>query len=121
MKEMSFTEVLKDTVERVDGAVSAMIICSDGIFVEGYAKEDIISPEEFGAESSAILNNISNYMKNLDLGEAKEFSVMSEKYRVIIRRINTEYHLAIVLRTEGNYGKGRFVLRTVIPGIEGEF
>ena len=39
---MNFIEVLKDTVDKVDGAVSAMIIASDGIAVEEYVSEKII-------------------------------------------------------------------------------
>jgi hypothetical protein len=38
-----------------------------------------------------------------------------------MRKINNEYYLALVIKPEGNYGKGRFVLKTAVPKIEGEF
>jgi hypothetical protein len=38
-----------------------------------------------------------------------------------MRKINAEYYLALVIKPEGNYGKGRFILRTAIPKLIGEF
>lgn len=118
---MSFSEVLKEAVERVDGAVSAMIIGTDGIPVEGYTVEKMLNLEDLGAEASAMIRDINLAATNLGLGEAREFSIISEKCGIIMRQINPAYYLALVIRPEGNYGKGRFVLKTVIPKIEGEF
>ncbi|GAB4411432.1 MAG: GTPase [Thermodesulfovibrionales bacterium] len=118
---MSFSGVLKEAVERVDGAVSAMIIGTDGIPVEGYTSEEMLNLEDLGAEASAMIRDINLAAKNLGLGEAREFSIISERCGIIMRQINPAYYLALVIRPEGNYGKGRFILRTIIPKIEGEF
>ncbi len=118
---MSFTEVLKDTVAKVDGAVSAMIIASDGIAVEEYTSEKFIDLTSLGAEASAMIRDIGVAAENLGLGEAREFSIISDLCGIIMRKINSEYYLALVIKPEGNYGKGRFVLKTTIPSIEGEF
>src|SRR5512143_96437 len=118
---MSFTEVLRDTVARVDGAVSAMIIASDGIPVEEYVSEKLIDLTGLGAEASAMIRDIGLAAENLGLGEAREFSVISDTCGIIMRRINSEYYFALVIKPEGNFGKGRFVLKTAIPKIEGEF
>ncbi len=118
---MSFTEVLKETVDKVDGAVSAMIIASDGIPVEEYAAERLIDLAGLGAEASAMIRDIGLAAENLHLGEAREFSIISDTCGIIMRKINNEYYLALVIKPEGNYGKGRFVLKTAVPKIEGEF
>lgn len=118
---MSFTEVLRDTVARVDGAVSAMIIASDGIPVEEYVSEKLIDLTGLGAEASAVIRDIGLAAENLGLGEAREFSIISDTCGIIMRRINSEYYFALVIKPEGNFGKGRFVLKTAIPKIEGEF
>jgi predicted regulator of Ras-like GTPase activity (Roadblock/LC7/MglB family) len=118
---MSFLEVLKETVGKVDGAVSAMIICSDGISVQEYAVEKLIDLTGLSAEASSMIRDINLASDNLKLGEAKEFSIISDRCGIIMRRIKREYYLALVIKPEGNYGKGRFVLKTVIPRIEGEF
>ncbi|MBI5640356.1 MAG: roadblock/LC7 domain-containing protein [Nitrospirae bacterium] len=118
---MNFLDVLKETVDKVEGAVSAMIIASDGIPVQEYASERLIDLTGLGAEASAMIRDISLAAENLGLGEAREFSIISDICGIIMRKINDEYYLALVIKPEGNYGKGRFVLKTTVPKIESEF
>ena len=118
---MNFSEILKETVERVEGAVAAMIIASDGISVQEYVSERLIDLTGLGAEASAMIRDVSLAAENLGLGEAREFSIISDLCGIIMRKINDEYYMALVIRPDGNYGKGRFVLRTTIPKIESSF
>ena len=118
---MSFTTVLRETVDKVDGAVSAMIIASDGIPVEEYVSERLVDLAGLGAEASAMIRDIGFAAENLGLGEAREFSIISDKCGIVMRKINNDYYLALVIKPEGNYGKGRYILKTAIPKIEGEF
>jgi len=118
---MDFIEVLKDTVDKVDGAVSAMIIASDGIPVQEYVSEKLIDLTGLGAEASAMIRDVGLAAENLGLGEAREFSIISDMCGIIMRKINNEYYLALVIKPEGNYGKGRYILKTAVPRIEGEF
>jgi len=118
---MNFSEVLKETVAKVDGAVSALIIGIDGIPVQEYLEEKLVDLAGLSAESSAMLRDISLAADNLGLGEAKEFSIISDKCGIIMRKINTDYYLALIIRPDGNYGKGRFVLKTAVPKLVHEF
>jgi len=118
---MSFLEVLKETVDKVDGAVSAMIIGRDGMSVQEYAREKLVDLTGLSAEASAMIKDISLAADNLGLGEAREFSIISDRCGIIMRKINTDYYLALVIKPDGNYGKGRFILKTAIPKLEGEF
>jgi predicted regulator of Ras-like GTPase activity (Roadblock/LC7/MglB family) len=118
---MGFSEVLKDAVGRVDGAVSAMVLGSDGILVEEYALEKLINLEDLGAEASAMIKDINLAAKDLGLGKAQEFSIISERCGIIMRQINASYYLALVIKPDGNFGKGRFVLKTAVPKMAGEF
>ena len=118
---MSFTEVLKEAVERVDGAVSAMIIGADGMSVEEYAIEKLVDLTDLSAEASTMIRDIELAAENLNLGEAREFSIISDTCGIIMRRINPEYYLALVIKPDGNYGKGRYILKTAIPKLEAEF
>lgn len=118
---MSFLEVLKDSVDKVDGAVSAMIIGIDGMSVQEYAREKLVDLTGLSAEASAMIKDISLAADNLGLGEAREFSIISDRCGIIMRKINTDYYLALVIKPDGNYGKGRFILKTAIPKLEGEF
>jgi predicted regulator of Ras-like GTPase activity (Roadblock/LC7/MglB family) len=118
---VSFSEILKEAVDKVDGAVSAMILGSDGIPVEEYAIEKLLSLEDLGAEASTMIKDINLAAKDLGLGTAREFSILSDKCGIIMRQINAAYYLALVIMPDGNYGKARFVLKTTVPKIEGEF
>lgn len=118
---MSFLELLKETVEKVDGAVSAMIIGTDGMSVQEYTREKLVDLTGLSAEASAMIKDISLAADNLGLGEAREFSIVSDRCGIIMRKINPDYYLALVIKPDGNYGKGRFILKTAIPKIEGEF
>ncbi len=111
---MSFTDTLSGMVNRVDGAVSAMIIGVDGIPVEEFALEKIIDLNALGAETSQMMRDIKFAAENLGLGEAKEFSIVSDLCGIIMRKINDEYFLALIIKPDGNYGKGRFVLRSSV-------
>ena len=118
---MSFTEVLKEAVERVNGAVSAMIIGADGISVEEYTREKLVDLTDLSAEASTMIRDIGLAAENLNLGEAREFSIISDTCGIIMRRITPEYYLALVIKPDGNYGKGRYILKTAIPKLEAEF
>lgn len=118
---MSFTEALKEAVEKVDGAVSAMIIGADGISVQEYVNERLLDLTGLSAEASAMIKDINFAADNLGLGEAKEFSIISDRCGIIMRKINSDYYLALIIKPDGNYGKGRFILKTLVPKIQGEF
>ena len=118
---MDFLEVLKETVDRVDGAVSAMIIASDGIAVQEYVSERLIDLTGLGAEASAMIRDIGSAAENLGLGEAREFSIISDTCGIIMRKINSDYYMALVIKPDGNYGKGRYILKAAVPKVESEF
>jgi len=118
---MSFEEVLKEAVDKVNGAVSAMIIGTDGISVQEYAPEKLIDLAGLSAEASAMIRDIGTAADNLRLGEAREFSIISDRCGIIMRKINADYYIALIIKPDGNYGKGRYILKTAIPKLEAEF
>ncbi|NOX20730.1 MAG: hypothetical protein GXO99_05645 [Nitrospirae bacterium] len=118
---MSFSEVLKETVDRVPGAVAALIVASDGIPVQEYAVEKLIDFNDLSAEASTLIKDIEMASEELKLGRAKEFALISDRCGIIMHRITSEYYYCVVIRPDGNYGKARFVIKTVIPRIEKEF
>lgn len=118
---MDFSDILKEAVDKVDGAVAAMILASDGIAVQEYVSEKLIDLTGLGAEASAMIRDVGYAAENLGLGQAREFSIVSDTCGIIMRKINDEYYLSLVIKPEGNYGKGRYVLKSIVPRIENEF
>ncbi|MEK6691859.1 MAG: roadblock/LC7 domain-containing protein [Nitrospirota bacterium] len=116
-----FTEILREAVENVEGVVGAMIIDSDGLTVEDYLLDSPVDSQSLGAEYSTLLRSVERASESLGLGKTEEISVISEGCIVLVRRINREYFIALIMKPEANFGKGRFVLRKAIPRLEKEF
>jgi predicted regulator of Ras-like GTPase activity (Roadblock/LC7/MglB family) len=116
-----FTEILREAVENVEGAVGAMIIDSDGLTVEDYLLDSPVDSQSLGAEYSTLLRSVERASESLGLGTTEEISVISEGCIVLARRINREYFIALIMKPEANFGKGRFILRKAVPKLEKEF
>jgi predicted regulator of Ras-like GTPase activity (Roadblock/LC7/MglB family) len=118
---MSFSEFLKEAVDRVDGAVASIILASDGIPVDEHVTDRLIDFHALSAEASTLIKDIEIASQGLNLGQAQEFALISDTCGIFMRKITDDYYLALVLRSDGNFGKARFVLRTIVPRIEPEF
>jgi hypothetical protein len=51
----------------------------------------------------------------LDAGSTKEVAFKSDKMVRLIRVLDQNYFLALTMAPDGNFGKGRFLLRTTAP------
>jgi predicted regulator of Ras-like GTPase activity (Roadblock/LC7/MglB family) len=94
----------------------------DGISVETYQKDEAGELELNGAwvEYANLLTQLKNAADVLKTGAVTELSVNSEKVLTIIRMVSPEYFLVLALKAEGNYGKGRYVLRVTAPKVRAE-
>lgn len=118
---MSFAKTLRESVERVNGAISAMIIGIDGMPVESHTTEKMVNLEDLSAESSQLLRGIGQAAETLRIGDAKELAIVSDNCTIIFRKITHEYFYVLIIKPGGNIGKGRFILRSLIPQIEKDF
>jgi predicted regulator of Ras-like GTPase activity (Roadblock/LC7/MglB family) len=94
----------------------------DGISVETYQKDEAGELELNGAwvEYANLLTQLKNAADVLKTGAVTELSVNSEKVLTIIRLVSQDYFLVLALKAEGNYGKGRYVLRVTAPKVRAE-
>jgi hypothetical protein len=51
----------------------------------------------------------------LDAGSTKEVAFKSDKMVTLIRVLDENYFLALTMAPDGNFGKGRYLLRTTAP------
>ena len=119
---MSFRTHLESVVNQVDGALACSVMGFDGISVETYQKDDAGELELSGAwvEYANLLTQLKNAADVLKTGAVTELSVNSDKVLTIIRLVSPEYFLILALKAEGNYGKGRYVLRVTAPKVRAE-
>ena len=118
---MPFSDILKDVVNGTEGALGALVVGIDGIPVDEYSVGGDIDVQSMTVEYSALLKEIEKGSQAARLGTTKEVTVMADKAMIMLRRLNDEYFLVLIIKPEGNFGKGRFLLRMSVPKLLKEF
>lgn len=116
-----FQEHLKRMVENTDGGVAGLLMGFDGIAVESYVvSEGGVDIQTVGMEFSFILTQVRKAAEILEVGTVSEVTIRAEALTILIRVLSSEYFMALAIRPEGNFGKGRYLLRVVAPKIQSE-
>jgi predicted regulator of Ras-like GTPase activity (Roadblock/LC7/MglB family) len=118
---MPFSDIMKQVVNGTDGALGALIVGLDGIPVEEYSVSREMDLQSMTVEYSSLLKEIEKGSQVADMGSTKEVTVIAEKAMIMLRRLNDEYFFVLILKPEGNFGKGRFLLRMSVPKLLKEF
>jgi predicted regulator of Ras-like GTPase activity (Roadblock/LC7/MglB family) len=118
---MPFSDILKEVVNGTEGALGALVVGIDGIPVDEYSVGGDIDVQSMTVEYSALLKEIEKGSQAARLGTTKEVTVMADKAMIMLRRLNDEYFLVLIIKPEGNFGKGRFLLRMSVPKLLKEF
>jgi len=113
-----FKEALKAVVEGTDGGLAGLLMDFEGIALETYTKDGTpFDIETVGAELSVIVKSIQRATETLEAGGTREVSFKSDKLVTLIRVLDKTYFMALAMEPEGNFGKGRYLLRTSAPRI----
>jgi predicted regulator of Ras-like GTPase activity (Roadblock/LC7/MglB family) len=116
-----FKEMLREIVDRTEGGIAGLLMDASGIAVESYARDgaqfDITT---IGVEYGVLLGSIKRAAEMLEAGTANEVAISTDRMITIIRTLGSEYFLALALSPEGNFGKGRFLMRTAAPKLLAE-
>jgi predicted regulator of Ras-like GTPase activity (Roadblock/LC7/MglB family) len=116
-----FKEALERVVEGTEGGIASLLMDFEGIPLESYAREGAaLDIENVGAEVSVVVKAIQRATEMLDAGATDEVSFRSEKMVTLIRVINEGYFVAMTMSPDGNFGKGRFMLRVLAPQLAEE-
>ncbi len=119
---MSFRTHLEAVVNQVDGALACSVMGFDGISVETHqaAGPDDLELQSIWVEFANLLQQAKAAAETLKTGEVSEVSINTEKVITLMRLVTPEYFLVLALKTDGNYGKARYVLRVTAPKIKAE-
>jgi len=113
-----FKEALQNVVEQTQGGLAGLLMDFEGIPLETYSTPDTpFDIEAVGAEISVVVKAIQRASEMLDAGETKEVAFKTDKMVTLIRVINESYFLALSIEPDGNFGKGRYLLRIAAPKV----
>ena len=118
---MPFADILREVVNGTEGALGALVVGVDGIPVEEFSLTQDLDLQSMTVEYSTLLKEIERGSQSAQLGTTKEVTVMADKAMIMLRRLNDEYFMVLIIRPEGNFGKGRFLLRMSVPKLLKEF
>ena len=123
---MSFRTHLEEVCGLVDGAVACSVMGFDGIAVETFqapAAADHAQALELQSAWVEYGNTLQQLKSGADLlktGKVQEISINTENLVTVMRLVTQDYFLVLALKPEGNYGKGRYVLRITAPKVKAE-
>ena len=117
-----FKEALREIVEKTEGGLAGLLMDSSGIALETYAKEDAgFDINNVGVEFGVVLGAIKKAAEMLEAGTTHEIAINTDKLVTIIRLLSDTYFLALTMKPDGNFGKGRYLMRTSAPKLLAEF
>ncbi len=116
-----FKESLQKVVETTEGGMAAIVMGFDGIAVDSFVKDGTpIDMNTVGMEFSFILSQVRKAAEILEVGAFSELTLKSDKLILIMKVLTKDYFLALSLKPDGNYGKGRYLLRIAAPKMQAE-
>jgi predicted regulator of Ras-like GTPase activity (Roadblock/LC7/MglB family) len=109
---MSLRDSLRSIVENVDGGLAAMIMAYDGIPVdEVCVKQTEFDIQLLSVEYAIVLKEIRRSIEVIKAGDLEEVSITTNQSCVAIRVLNDELFIVLIIKRDGNFGKGRYLLR----------
>lgn len=115
-----FEDALKEMVTSVSGGQAAVVMGFDGIPMAMFAGDEEPDIETIGMEFSVLLKEVKKASEMIESGQMEEVTVRTEKMTTILRVINNEYFVAMVIVPQGNLGKTRYALRMLSPKLNRE-
>lgn len=109
---MSLRDTLRSIVENVDGGLAAMIMAYDGISVDEVSVEQTeFDMQLLSVEYATVLKEIKRSVEVIKAGDMEEVSITTDRTCVAIRVLNEDLFVVLVIKRDGNFGKGRYMLR----------
>jgi predicted regulator of Ras-like GTPase activity (Roadblock/LC7/MglB family) len=106
-----FSEILQRIVEETGGGIGAVLMGYDGISIDQYfAPDEELDLQMVVVEYSNVLKEIRKTADILSLGDMEEISIRTDRFIIVIRILNDEYFVAMVINRDGNFGKGRYLM-----------
>jgi predicted regulator of Ras-like GTPase activity (Roadblock/LC7/MglB family) len=114
---MGFKEDLEQICGKVEGSFAASLMGFDGIAIETHEARvsQGIEMQTLLVEYSGILSQVRQAAETLQMGQASEVSIRTEKMVAVARPLTPDYFVVLTMSPEGNVGRARYELRVASP------
>jgi predicted regulator of Ras-like GTPase activity (Roadblock/LC7/MglB family) len=106
-----FAEILDSIMNKVEGALGAIIMGMDGISIEKRSVDVVTGLEMLSAEFTSLLRSASSATPELEAGPVEELIVATGNRIILVQMITKEYFILAMLSRDGNLGRARFELK----------
>lgn len=118
---MPLKDTLNAIVSSVDGALAALVMAYDGIPIEEIAVEQAeFDLQLLSVEYASVLKEIKRAVEVIKAGELEEVSIATAQTWVVVRVLNDDLFAALIMKRDGNFGKGRYLLKLKSYGLARE-
>jgi predicted regulator of Ras-like GTPase activity (Roadblock/LC7/MglB family) len=69
-------------------------------------------------EYATVLKEVKRTIDILKTGAMEEMSITTERTRILVRAVSDEFFVFLALDRQGNYGKGRYLLKRETPKMQ---
>lgn len=106
-----FKQSLERIVEGTPEGTGAILMGYDGIAIDTYRDpESDVDLNLMGIEFSSIVKEIMQTAEILQSGELEEVAIKTDRCYIVLRHLTDEYFVALILKSSGNFGQGRYRL-----------
>lgn len=109
-----FTERLEQVSQKIDGTLALSLVAKDGIPVESVSRDPALDLDLLAAELMSQVRAVSQNHQELSVGKVRYFSVVTDRYVLMVSSLNDEYYLLLVLQSGSQAGRARFELRRAV-------
>jgi predicted regulator of Ras-like GTPase activity (Roadblock/LC7/MglB family) len=106
-----FSELLESIMQKVEGALGAIVMGMDGISIEKRFLDEAANIEVLAAEYTSLLRSSYSSTPEMGLGTLEEFIISTGHRIILVQMITPEYFMLILLPKNGNLGRARFELK----------
>lgn len=108
---MPFKKQLNRMLEKIPGALGAIIADWEGEAVDQVALMDDYDIKILGAHKGIILTRLREALERVDGGELEEILISAEQNQTLIAPVTEDYFLVLTLLPEAMLGRASFELR----------
>jgi len=108
-----FKDVLQGILDRTEGCLGVLIIGLDGIAVEKLWHDEVtdLNLQIAVTEYVSLAKDARNLGSDNDLSLFKEMTISNEDEIFVMRLIDNEHFLTVILSEQGNSGRARYELQ----------